>query len=279
MAKKQTPVRAESVERIQTVARPAISCRDLSVDIPIYHGSGRSFRTCLIGKMVGGSLASERGVTRVKALEGISFDVARGASVGILGHNGAGKSTLLNVLAGIYTPTRGTIEINGRTTPFFGMAEGIEHEMTGYEAITVGGLVRGLHYRDLPKITKDIEEFTELGEFLNLPIRTYSAGMHARLTFAIATCVPPEILLVDESIGAGDERFQSKVRSRIDGYIAGAGTFFLASHDTKILSEWCKVGLLLRHGKVHYFGTIEEAIHLYDHGRYLTDPNTKNISQ
>lgn len=254
-------------------ARPAISCRDISVSIPVFQGGSRSFRTGLIQQMVGGRVAAAGGVTLVRALESISFDVFPGESIGILGHNGAGKTTLLNVLAGIYEPTTGSVEINGHPTPFFGVDEGVDAEMTGYEAIEIGGLVRGLHYRELAATTQQAEDFTELGEFLRLPIRTYSAGMYARLMFAIATCVRPEILLVDENISAGDERFQAKVRARVTEYVAGASTFFMASHDSAMLSDWCEKGLLLNQGRVVYFGTIDEAIRRYDHGAYLPDKN------
>ena len=251
--------------------RPVISCRGVSVSIPVFQAGSRSFRNGLIQQLVGGRVAAAGGVTMVRALESISFEVFPGDSIGILGHNGAGKTTLLNVLAGIYEPTAGSVEINGHPTPFFGMDEGIDAEMTGYEAIEIGGLVRGLHYRDLAPITQQAEDFTELGEFLRLPIRTYSAGMYARLMFAIATCVRPEILLVDENVSAGDERFQAKVRARVAEYVSGASTFFMASHDSAMLSGWCEKGLLLNQGRVVYFGAIDEAIRRYDHGAYLPD--------
>lgn len=250
-----------------------ISCLGVKVEIPVYSSSNRSFRHTLIKKMVGGSVAAKDGIVLVKALDSISFEVYQGDSVGILGHNGSGKTTLLKVLAGIFEPTSGEIRINGKTTPYFGINEGITPEMTGFEAIVVGALVRGLHRKDIPDIIKEVENFAELGDFLNLPIRTYSTGMGARLMFAIATCVPPEILLVDENIGAGDERFQTKVRERVKKYISSAKTFFLASHNPTMMSEWCKKGLLLHEGKVLYWGNISEAIRQYNHGCYLLNNN------
>lgn len=249
-------------------SKPVISCKDISVEIPVYSSSNRSFRKTLFKKMVGGTVDNDDGFVTVKALDSLSFEAFHGDSIGILGHNGSGKTTLLKVLAGIYEPTAGTIEIEGTTTPYFGINEGITPEMTGYESIVAGALVRGLRHKQIPAVIAEVEEFAELGNFLNLPIRTYSTGMQARLMFAIATCIPPDILLVDENIGAGDERFQVKVRERVKSYIAKARTFFLASHNPTMMVEWCNKGLLLKEGKVIYWGKIEEAIKKYNHGKY-----------
>ncbi|MBI4767544.1 MAG: ABC transporter ATP-binding protein [Deltaproteobacteria bacterium] len=252
---------------------PVISCHEICVEIPVYSSANRSFRHTILKKLVGGPVSALDGVVIVKALDSVSFDVYLGDSVGILGHNGSGKTTLLKVLAGIYEPTAGTIKIHGKTTPYFGVNEGITPEMTGYEAIVVGALVRGVRHKDIPGIIEEVENFAELGDFLNLPIRTYSSGMNARLMFAIATCIPPEILLVDENIGAGDERFQEKVRVRVKDYISKASTFFLASHNPIMMGEWCKKGLLLRQGRVLFWGDISEAIRQYNHGSYLPEPH------
>jgi len=256
-----------------------ISCRDVSVEIPVYSSANRSFRHTLIKKMVGGSLTANDKDVSIKALDSVSFDVYLGDSVGILGHNGSGKTTLLKVLAGIYEPTAGRIQINRKATPYFGVKEGITPEMTGYEAIVIGALVRGLNRAETNAVIIEVESFAELGDFINLPIRTYSSGMRARLLFAIATCIPPEILLVDENIGAGDERFQEKVRDRVKDYISKASTFFLASHNPNMISAWCKKGLLLREGRVLYWGEISEAIKQYNRGRYLPEHDRKNFEQ
>lgn len=256
--------------------KPTISCCNVSVEIPIYTSANRSFRHTILKKMVGGLLSAHNGNITVRALDSVSFETYIGDSVGILGHNGSGKTTLLKVLAGIYEPTAGTVEINARTTPYFGINEGITPEMTGYEAIMTGALVRGVHHRDIPEIIESVENFAELGDFINLPIRTYSSGMRTRLLFAISTCIPPETLLVDENIGAGDIRFQEKVRTRVKEYISKASTFFLASHNPTMMTSWCKKGLLLREGKVLYWGEIKEAIRQYNNGYYLPEHMEKN---
>jgi ABC-type polysaccharide/polyol phosphate transport system ATPase subunit len=266
-------------EVCQAHSGPVISCHGISVEIPVYSSANRSFRHTLLKKLVGGSVAALDGVVVVKALDSVSFEVYLGDSIGILGHNGSGKTTLLKVLAGIYEPTTGAIKINGKTTPYFGVNEGITPEMTGYEAIVVGALVRGLRHKEIPGVIEEVENFAELGDFLNLPIRTYSSGMNARLMFAIATCIPPEILLVDENIGAGDERFQEKVRMRVKEYISKASTFFLASHNPIMMTEWCSKGLLLRQGKVLFWGEIKEAIRQYNQGSYLPEHNGVGVKQ
>jgi ABC-type polysaccharide/polyol phosphate transport system ATPase subunit len=241
------------------------------VDIPVYSSANRSFRHTLLKKCVGGSLQASDGHVLIKALDSVSFTVHAGDSIGILGHNGSGKSTLLKVLAGIYQPTAGEIIINGKTTPYFGINEGITPEMTGYEAIVVGALVRGLRHKQIPEIIEAIECFAELGDFMSLPIRTYSSGMAARLLFAIATCIPPEILLVDENIGAGDERFQEKVKERVEEYISMAKVFFLASHNPNLMAEWCNKGLLLYEGKCVFYGSMNQAIERYNKGNYAIE--------
>ena len=267
----QNTIPGESDKINGNFSDPTISCRDVSVEIPVYSSANRSFKNTIFKKMVGGSLAAKGSSVSVKALDGISFDAFRGDSIGILGHNGSGKTTLLKVLAGIYEPSDGDIVINGKTTPYFGLNEGITPEMTGFEAISIGALVRGITNAGLNDIIHDIEEFTDLGDFLNLPIRTYSSGMQARLLFAIATCVPPDILLVDENIGAGDALFREKVQARVNEYISKASTFFLASHSPGMMKDWCNRGLLLREGKLLFCGDLSEAIRQYNDGRYLPE--------
>lgn len=279
MIKKRKKAYCDDVKKGKNHLKPVISCRDVSVEIPVYSSANRSFRHTFIKKMVGGSLATNDRNVSIKALDSVSFDVFLGDSVGILGHNGSGKTTLLKVLARIYEPTGGRIQINGRVTPYFGVNEGITPEMTGYEAIVIGALVRGFHRAETNAVIKEVESFAELGDFINLPIRTYSSGMRARLLFAIATCIPPEILLVDENIGAGDQRFQEKVRDRVKDYISKASTFFFASHNPNMISTWCKKGLLLREGRVLYWGEISEAIKQYNQGRYLPEHDKKNFQQ
>lgn len=249
--------------------QPLIKLDKVCVDIPVIGLHSASIRRKLTSHFVGGNVdASENGITTVSALKNITFEIPEPTGVGILGHNGSGKSTLLQVLAGIYTPSKGTVYVNGEITPFFGLNEGIEPDMTGSEAIYNGCLMRGFRHREIPRIIEKVEEFAELGEFMDLPIRTYSAGMNARLLFAIATSIPPDILLIDENIGAGDQRFQEKVKERVNDYMKSARMFFLAAHNPIMLTEWCSVGILLRHGEIVFMGDIAEAIENYDAGCY-----------
>ena len=245
-----------------------ISCRNVSVNIPVYSSSNRSFKKTLLKRVVGGVLDDSSGKLSVKALSDISFNAYHGDSIGVLGHNGSGKTTLLKVLSGIFKPTSGEIEILGVPTPYFGINEGIAPEMTGYEAIEIGMIVRGLKRKDIPAVRIEVEEFAGLGDFLNLPIRTYSSGMQQRLMFAIATCVEPDILVIDENIVAGDARFQEQVKERVGSYINKARTLILASHNPGMLQEWCNRGILLKEGRCIYVGSIDEAIRLYNNGNY-----------
>lgn len=249
---------------------PIIVCKNLCIHMPIYHHGSRSFRTQLIKRMVGGRIGREEGQKQivVRALDDISFTAGVGDRIGLVGHNGAGKTTLLKTLAGIYYPTSGEVRVLGKVTPFFSINMGINPEMTGHEAIRTGGLMRGMKGHELPELQQSVAEFTELGEFLDLPIRTYSQGMRSRLLFAIATYNVPDVLLVDENIGAGDARFIDKVRARVREFIASAHVMVFASHSDGLLRDFCNKGLLMRKGKLLYFGEIDEALQRYNRGRY-----------
>src|SRR5262249_11458187 len=150
----------------------------------------------------------------VQALDNVSIGIEHGARLGIVGPNGAGKTTLLRVLAGIYEPTAGSASIEGRVVPLFDVALGMDPESTGFENIKLRGLFLGMTPQQIRARTEEIAEFTELGSFLDMPLRTYSAGMQARLAFAVSTCIEPEILLLDEGIGTGDAAFIEKAKKR-----------------------------------------------------------------
>ena len=187
--------------------------RDVTVEYPIYNAANMSLRNQIVAIGTGGRIRSDtRRVTTVTALDGIELNLKDGDRVGLVGHNGSGKTTLLRTMAGIFTPTRGTIGITGRVSTVFGLGAGLDGELTGYENIVRMSMLLGATRRSAEAIIPDIEDFTELGDFLSVPVRTYSAGMVTRLTFAVATAAQPEILLIDEVLGAGDVGFQEKAR-------------------------------------------------------------------
>ena len=203
----------------------------VTVVYPIYNSRSQSLRHALIEVGTGGIVArGARNITTVTALDGVSLSLKDGDRVGLTGHNGSGKSTLLRLLAGVYAPTSGEIEMSGSISTIFQLGTGLDPELTGYENIERMGMFLGLRKAEARRFIPDIEEFTELGQFLSVPVRTYSAGMMTRLTFAVATAVKPSILLIDEVFSAGDASFQAKARKRMAEMIDSVKILVFASH-------------------------------------------------
>lgn len=196
----------------------------------------------------------------IRALTGLDLNIGEGERVGILGHNGAGKSTLLKVVAGLYPLSAGTRRVTGAVRALFDLSLGFEPEATGRENIRYRGLLMGLTPRFLRAAEAEIVAFADLGDFIDYPLRTYSAGMQVRLAFAISTCVGGDILLLDEVIGAGDAAFMRKARDRIASLMAGSRIVLLATHDTGALRQVCTRALVLRRGRLLFDGPVEAAI-------------------
>src|SRR3954469_3556576 len=182
----------------------SIELDKVSVAFPVYSAGSRSLKKAMLAATTGGRIGNDAKHVIIQALDQVSLRLSDGDRLALIGHNGAGKTTLLRVLAGIYEPRVGSLKIDGRVTPMFDINLGIDPESTGYENIILRGLYMGMTRADILERRDSIAAFTELGPFLDLPVRTYSAGMQARLTFAMATCIDPEILLLDEGIAAGD---------------------------------------------------------------------------
>jgi ABC-type polysaccharide/polyol phosphate transport system ATPase subunit len=199
----------------------------------------------------------------VHALQNISLQVRRGERIGILGHNGAGKSTLLKVLAGVYPPTSGQVRVQGRISSLFDIALGFEQEASGWENICFRGYLQGETPKSINAKMPAIAEFSELGEFLSVPVRHYSAGMMVRLAFSIVTAIDPEILLVDEVLSVGDLAFQTKARKRMMEMVDRAQLLVAVSHDMESLKRMCNRGLWLENGRVKMDGPIEEVVQAY----------------
>jgi homopolymeric O-antigen transport system ATP-binding protein len=230
---------------------PHISLRDLSVDFVIYGAGSRSLKTQLVAQATGGRLSRGSGhVVTVRALESISQEFQHGDRVGLVGHNGSGKSTLLRSIAGIYMPTEGSITVKGNVSALLNPSAGMDPDATGFENIFLRGYVLGLSKERIQDSIDDIASFTELGDYLNLPMRTYSAGMAARLAFAISTSIRPDILLIDEGIGAGDAAFLAKMQTRLEEFVDRASILLIASHDQALLKKFCKEELVLDQGRI-----------------------------
>ncbi len=243
-----------------------IRLEGVSVSFPIYDQSSRSLKKRLLAGTTGGRIKEDgdgHGVTLVQALEDVTLTLNHGDRVGLVGHNGAGKTTLLRVLAGIYEPNEGTVETEGSVAPLFDITLGMDPESSGYENILLRGLFLGLGDHEMRERMDDIADFTELGDFLKLPIRTYSAGMRMRLAFAVATSIRPDILLLDEGIGAGDAAFLAKAKQRLDEFTSKAAIIVLASHSEDLLTRMCKTSVLMEHGRVIDAGDTEAILRAY----------------
>tara|TARA_R110002073_G_scaffold126703_17_gene271724 strand:+ start:1771 stop:2499 length:729 start_codon:yes stop_codon:yes gene_type:complete len=209
---------------------------------------------------------SRGGGRYVQALHDISFSLTRGDRLGIIGRNGSGKSTLLRVLAGIFPPHDGDIQVEGRIAALLNIGLGMRIEATGERNIILRGMISGLSKREAIARIPEIAEFAELGDYIKLPVRTYSSGMAMRLNFAIATAFDPEILLLDEWIGAGDATFGLKVQKRMNALVAEAGIVVLASHNAELIERSCNRALWLDQGRVRAMGDIDEVMTVYRDG-------------
>ncbi len=256
----------------------SIAAENVHVEFPIYDHTMRSLKHTLgLGPLakginrlaarnlnVGGHIGTgETGRVVVKALDGLTFEIHEGDRIGLLGHNGSGKTTLLRTLAGIYEPVSGTMRIHGRAFPLFDLQLGMDMDATGIENIWMRSKLLGLETQQVKNALDDIAEFTELGEYLHMPIRTYSTGMMLRLAFAISTVITPEILILDEMIGAGDAAFIARADARLKKFLEKAGILVIASHAMSILRQWCNKGMLLEHGKLIAYGPLEDVIARY----------------
>lgn len=242
---------------------------DVSVEFPIYQGSSRSLKKVLLASSTRGNLARDaRDRINVRALSEVSFELRDGARFALIGPNGAGKTTLLKVLAGVFEPTQGRFLSSGSVSSLLDTSVGLDGEATGHENIILRGMYMGIHPREMRERAAAIAEFTELGDYLDMPVRTYSAGMTIRLAFAISTCVQPDILIMDEWLTAGDAKFLDKAQRRAEQFVRQSSILVLASHSMNLVEEWCNRGLLLHQGRVLTIGPIREVVAAY---RELTE--------
>ena len=257
----------------------SITLEQVSVSFPIYSSATRSIKNRLIQSATGGQIRSESGSDRisvVQALQDINLKLESGDRIGLVGHNGAGKTTLLRVLGGIYEPNEGRVSVKGSTVPLFDISLGMDPESTGYENILLRGLYLGLSRSQMRARLDEIADFTELGDFLNLPIRTYSAGMRMRLAFAVSTSVAPDILLIDEGIGAGDAAFLEKASQRLKLFTEQVSIIVLSSHSEDLIRKMCNKALLMEHGRVIGAGKTEDVLLQYREARGETVLQSKS---
>jgi ABC-type polysaccharide/polyol phosphate transport system ATPase subunit len=221
---------------------------NVSIEYPIYSMNARFLKHTIASIGTGGIFAKKENNVAVRALNNVSFHLKNGDAVGLIGHNGAGKTTLLRTMAGIYMPSAGQISREGNISTIIELGAGLDYELSGYENIIRLGMLLGLSYKEINDLIPEIEEFTELGNFLSAPVRTYSSGMLMRLMFSVATSNKPEILLVDEMFGTGDQAFQEKARARMEDIISNAKIFVFASHSEELINKFCNRKFQILHG-------------------------------
>jgi lipopolysaccharide transport system ATP-binding protein len=228
-----------------------IEFKNVCVDFPIYNANGRSLKKRLMQVATGGQLgADQQGRVIVRALEDLTFTLRDGDRVGLLGHNGAGKSTLLRLLSSVYEPSTGTAVIKGEIGSLIDISLGTDPEATGRENIFLRGGILGMTKAQIAEKLDEIIEFSELGDFVDMPIRTYSSGMHLRLAFAVSTTIKPEILLMDEWLSVGDEGFKHKAEIRMNELVESTNILVIASHSREMVMHTCNRVLWLEHGKI-----------------------------
>ncbi|MDM2732974.1 ABC transporter ATP-binding protein [Citrobacter sp. Cy070] len=233
----------------------SIEFSNVCVDFPIYNANGRSLKKRLIQVATGGQLgADQNGRVVVRALENLTFSIKDGDRVGLLGHNGAGKSTLLRLLSGVYAPSSGYAHISGDIGSLIDISLGIDPEATGRENIYLRGGLLGMGRSEINSQIEEIIEFSELGDFVDMPLRTYSTGMHLRLAFAVSTIIRPEILLMDEWLSVGDEGFKRKAEVRMTELVQSTNILVIASHSRDLVLHTCNRAIWLEHGKIRMDG-------------------------
>ncbi len=226
----------------------SISCRDVTLRFPVYGVDAKSLKKHIARVTVGGRLGRTAGATEVTALSHLNLELKAGDRLGLIGHNGSGKTTLLRALSGAYEPDEGQIEVQGRIAALLDLGLGIDPSASGFDNIRLRGRIAGLSARDVEARMDEIAEFTGLGPFLAMPVKTYSAGMQARLAFAAATSVEADVLLMDEWIAVGDADFQQLAHKRLLKLVERAGILVLASHDTDLLRLYCNKVVRLEGG-------------------------------
>lgn len=237
-----------------------IEASGLSIEFPLYHTSARSLKKQLLGRA---ATRLKEDVSRrivVAALRDLTFTIRPGERVALVGGNGAGKTTLLRTLAGIYEPVVGRLEVTGSVGSLIDPAAGMDPEATGRENIMLRGLFLGLSDAECKQMAEEAGRFSGLGEFLDVPIRTYSAGMSVRLSFAAATLMNPEILLMDEWFLAGDADFITRATARLETLVTGAEILVLATHDMNIVRKWCTRAIRLEGGRIVADGPVGEVV-------------------
>ena len=233
------------------------------VDFPIYNAKNRSLKNTVMQAATGGKVSFGAEGTIIRSLDDVSFTLKDGDRVGLVGHNGAGKSTLLRALSRVYEPTSGYAQIEGEIGSLVDISLGIDAEATGRENIFIRGALLGLRRKEIENRFDEIVDFSELGSFVDMPVRTYSSGMHLRLAFAVATIIRPEILLMDEWLSVGDASFNAKAEARLIELVQSSRILVIASHSRELIEKTCNRAIWFEHGRLKMDGSSQEVCRAY----------------
>jgi lipopolysaccharide transport system ATP-binding protein len=241
-----------------------ISLKQASVVLPIFNSSARSITNTLVSAATGGVLTAQKGGhVSIEALKNLDLEIVSGDRIGIVGHNGSGKSTLLRLLSGIYEPSAGEIQRTGSISSLVDISLGINPESTGRENIFLRGKLLGLSRKEIDEKIDEIIEFSELGDYINLPVRIYSSGMLLRLAFAVSTSITADILIMDEWLSVGDGSFAERASKRLRELVDNSEILVIASHTRSLIEETCNKVVWLEHGVIKKVGPVEEIIPQY----------------
>jgi lipopolysaccharide transport system ATP-binding protein len=241
-----------------------IILNNASVVLPIYNSSARSITNTIVSAATGGVLTAQKGGhLSIEALKDLNLEITSGDRLGIVGHNGAGKSTLLRLLSGVFEPSSGKISRSGSISSLVDIALGINGENTGRENIFLRGKLMGLSKRQIDQKIEEIIEFSELGDYINLPVRIYSSGMLLRLAFSVSTSISADILIMDEWLSVGDGAFAERSSERLRELVDNSEILVIASHARDLIEETCNKVVWLEHGVIKKVGTVAEIVPEY----------------
>jgi ABC-type polysaccharide/polyol phosphate transport system ATPase subunit len=251
-----------------------VELRDASVNFVIYNARGRSLRNDLLRRVGGSVSAGNDDRVSIMALQNVNLTLKPGERLALVGHNGAGKSTLLRVLGGAYEPSSGTAVIKGKVSSLVDLTIGMDPELTGRQNVVLRGIFLGMTFKQANELVADVADFSELGPYIDLPMRTYSSGMALRLAFGVSTAVHPDIILLDEMIAVGDASFAAKSKARLDALLSRAHIMVLASHNPDVLRQYCNRAVLLEQGSIVADGSVDEITSLIQ----LTPPSLAPVA-
>ena len=251
-----------------TSEKPIIEAKNVTLEIPLFSAADFNLKRKLIKSVTGGTLRKKSNRSFIKALDSINIVVNPGEKIALIGHNGSGKTSFIRLISGIYQPTSGFLKTTVNVYPMIQRSFIVEEELTGVESAKAHYLMMNNSLKGFKKFLDDVTEFSGLGDFIFLPLKTYSEGMSSRLMFALLTSQYHECLALDEGLGKGDKQFYSKAQKRLNSFLNNSGSLFIASHSSELLRRFCSRGIVFSSGKLIFDGEIEEALTFYEEYNY-----------